>query len=959
MEQFVPYAALGNPNPPHPAEVDESANLAAVLPRHLPCAEDLRIPIDPPVLSGLQRESLALAYAAFARGRGFLLGDSTGLGKGRVCAATILEAVLRDPMARGVWVTNKQDLYQDSQRDVAAVDSTGVLKWGHNIRFATYFHLQKNTDDYVRWLTPAGTAAVLVFDEVHVANNLDTKAAQGVMAAQQALPRARVLYSSATSASRVDQLGCLLRLGLWGPGCGFETFDIFVEHMKRFGLSAEELLAVYLKREGMFVSRQVSMRGIPMCMHVCHLTAEQRELYDACAVRWAASPAERHQRFFSGLLTAFKTETAIHMAREAVAAGKSVVLVLQSTGGANAMREKQSRGAVMGDVLLQGPPSALRGMLTAADIPNHHIRLPLDPLDRIIQAFGADGVAELTGRTSRAVPVPGQPWWAWAGRPSLNDQRKAFQEDRLHVAVISRAGATGISLHAEHPDSRPRVHITIELPWTPETYVQQCGRAHRANQTSTPEYCLLVSDAPAELRVVSTLAARLHQLGALKHGDRDAGSGELLDMHTCSGVTIPALRRAAIAVGLAENVERSQVERIQHGRIDNALLNRKANTTASRQSTDRQALHVVRALTSSIASSTRASRDLATVVTAVPAACSAALECGVLEARGRLHPPFWTTKTHRYFPQPFRRIVRAVLMAAQAPETRPTLGSIGPDLMLIILGKLAATTSQPGPTTLRLVGPTDRPSERWGRQTLEEFLNDALGCTLAVQQHMVDAVAACALEEDNLRGRAVQTIEEYVLPANSDERFQVHIDEVREVIERDELHVAVRVASTPGPTDQLRLFREAGVLLGARVQLNGQLCCTVRSPEYEGCVDVWGPGRPRRTKRLTTESAELMEHDHAMRADAAGVPVQAYGPDDDEVDKMWEQQANTYRARLECDAIRRSRVCIFVFRNPLVRLDAESRRTVLRISKPELRFTGLLLREQPYLPSCRKRPRGS
>jgi hypothetical protein len=47
--------------------------------------------------------------------------------------------------------------------------------------------------------------------------------AQRVM--QDELPQARVLYCSATGASEAHHLGYMKRLGLWGTGTPFKTFN--------------------------------------------------------------------------------------------------------------------------------------------------------------------------------------------------------------------------------------------------------------------------------------------------------------------------------------------------------------------------------------------------------------------------------------------------------------------------------------------------------------------------------------------------------------------------------------------------------------------------------------------------------------------------------------------------------------------------------------------------------------
>ena len=69
---------------------------------------------------------------------------------------------------------------------------------------------------------------VIIFDECHKAKNLvqagsaeSTQTGIMVVELQQRLPKARVVYSSATGASEARHFGYMVRLGLWGKDSSF------------------------------------------------------------------------------------------------------------------------------------------------------------------------------------------------------------------------------------------------------------------------------------------------------------------------------------------------------------------------------------------------------------------------------------------------------------------------------------------------------------------------------------------------------------------------------------------------------------------------------------------------------------------------------------------------------------------------------------------------------------------
>jgi hypothetical protein len=164
----------------------------------------------------------------------------------------------------------------------------------------------------------------------------------------------------------------------------------------------------------------------------------------------------------------------------------------------------------------------------------HLCALPpiMSALDAMLEHFGHDNVAEITGRTKRLVSRGdgGQKLESRSTRTS-QVEASAFMEGRKRVLVFSDAGGTGRSYHAslDAKNQQQRVHLLLEPGWRADRAIQGLGRTHRTHQACSPLFRPVTTDCKGELRFTSTIARRLDSLGALTRGQRQTGGQNLFD----------------------------------------------------------------------------------------------------------------------------------------------------------------------------------------------------------------------------------------------------------------------------------------------------------------------------------------------------------------------------------------------------------------------------------------------
>lgn len=279
--------------------------------------------------SAEQVDALAMAINNMDNGSGFIIGDQTGIGKGRVVAGAIVYAwrTGRNP----IFVTEKPNLYKDIYRDLVDIgvgmeahpvmtnagekiplddEGTVILRpmRGHNDRlsrmardgnlgdfnivFTTYAQMspvrQRLTPRH-DFLTAISNGALLIMDESHNAGGTETIEEDGKRQRNVGLSRARfarelvghassVMYSSATYAKRPEVMDLYattdMRLAVDDPS----KLPVAIH---AGGIPLQQVVASMLAEAGQYIRRERDFAGIDYHTKSTPVNAEVAESVSA------------------------------------------------------------------------------------------------------------------------------------------------------------------------------------------------------------------------------------------------------------------------------------------------------------------------------------------------------------------------------------------------------------------------------------------------------------------------------------------------------------------------------------------------------------------------------------------------------------------------------------------------------------------------------------------------------
>src|SRR4030081_3260792 len=121
-------------------------------------------------------------------------------------------------------------------------------------------------------------------------------------------------------------------------------------------------------------------------------------------------------------------------------------------------------------------------------------------LDQIVQRFGTDMVAEVTGRSRRIIRNDDRLLVENRAGSANLAETAAFMDDVKRILVFSDAGGTGRSYHAELSarNRRLRVHYLLQARWEAGAAIQGLGRNNRPKHAQPPLIRPLATHAQAE-----------------------------------------------------------------------------------------------------------------------------------------------------------------------------------------------------------------------------------------------------------------------------------------------------------------------------------------------------------------------------------------------------------------------------------------------------------------------------
>lgn len=260
-------------------------------------------------LSAEQTDAVAMAiYNIEARNQGMIIGDQTGIGKGRVAAAMIRYGVHYQKV-KPVFITEKANLFSDIYRDLAAIGSSELVPFivngresktdikdedgnviyqalpaneqqeifkgkkvpkGYDFVVATYsqFNSPDKKPEKPAFLSAIALNNIFIMDEAH---NSSGSSNTGNFMQSVAASTKGIVFLSATFAKRPDNMPIYaMKTCISDANMSRESL---VDAIASGGVALQEVLASQLVAEGQMLRRERSFEGV----EVNYITLDDKE----------------------------------------------------------------------------------------------------------------------------------------------------------------------------------------------------------------------------------------------------------------------------------------------------------------------------------------------------------------------------------------------------------------------------------------------------------------------------------------------------------------------------------------------------------------------------------------------------------------------------------------------------------------------------------------------------------
>ena len=375
-------------------------------------------------LSAVQLDAVVLARKAHNAGKAFIVGDATGLGKGRTGVGSLYNGFLLDhpeTIGRRAVYFSTAKVFETLLRDVKDMCVTASIidvrnereraipKGMDSILFVSYYSLSSKPKDgkesnakfierYIRGAPNAGKVPMII-DESHTVKNCygNGASASGIAAFQlfhDTRDLTTMTFMSATAASRMEHLRLYAPfvgfVGSGSSGSSAGAFHSFERLNQKLGnnkdASALEFLSAELVRTGCMCSRALGYDGITFSEEMVNMSAEWRAMHDAATVVFdrlydtnlftgpGRLPHYYSQtlRFFKCLVLSGKVASTVEVAKDRLSKGMNVVISMMGTGEAAAGRAVAAAAAADAEneeaatVADAGVRDTLLGLITKA-----------------------------------------------------------------------------------------------------------------------------------------------------------------------------------------------------------------------------------------------------------------------------------------------------------------------------------------------------------------------------------------------------------------------------------------------------------------------------------------------------------------------------------------------------------------------------------------------------------------